>query len=435
MRKLAGTLLGAAVVLVLCAGCAAGQPRRSTPVGADRSSPVSPSASMPAMTHEAAHMSVPAGDVRLTLERLLGHHAVLMIRLMRGPIDREPTFVAAAQQALDRNTNELVSAVGQTYGAQAGSEFRAMWQQHIAALQQYSQAVASGNVQKRQQALDTLRAYSAQYGELIARATHGRLKSAAVANGVARHIHHMVRATDAYAEGNYRRAYEMERMAYAAMFVTGRQLAGAARRPDAPGELPATSDSASESLRSALGRLLGEHAELAFDATRAIVAGQPGAAAAAQALNANTADLLSAMNGAVGNQAASAFGQVWAAHLNALIAFAVAVADSDDAAQSRARARLDMFPARLSSLLAPLSHGRVGAAPIVAALRVHDQQLLQQVTAYAAHDYPTAHALAYSGYDHMFMIAATLADVLAGRSAAAAPLGGAATGGGGMSHR
>jgi hypothetical protein len=434
MRKRTGRLLGAAVALVLCAACIADQPRREVGSGAIRSSSAPASGSTHAMNDEGARSPAPVGDVRLTLERLLGHHAVLMIRLMRGPIDNEPTFVAAARQALDRNTAELVLALGQAYGTTAGSEFRHMWLQHIAALQQYCQAVASRDAEGRRQALITLQAYSARYGDLIARVTHGRLTSAAVANGVAQHVRHMVRATDAYGEGNYQRAFEMERMAYAAMFVTGRQLAVAAPS-DAPGELPVAFNSPSETLRSALGRLLGEHAELAFDATRAIVAGRPGAGAAAQALNANTSDLLQAMNGAVGYQAASSFGRVWAAHINALVAFAVAVADSDDDAQSRARARLDKFPARLSSLLVPLSHGRVRAAAIVAALREHDQQLLQQLTAYAARDYATAHALAYAGYDHMFMIAGTLADVLAGRSAAAAPLGGAATGGGGMSHR
>ena len=434
MRQGAGRLLAATAALVLCAGCAGGQARSDPRIGADGSSSGTPSASTPTMNHDNGDSPAPTADVRLTLERLLGHHAVLMIRLMRGPIDKEPTFVVAAQQALDRNTNELVSAVAQVYGADAGTEFRSMWQEHIAALQQYSQAVASGDADGRRQASSTLRSYSAQYGDLIERVTHGRLASAVVAEGVARHIRHMVRATDAYADGHYEQAFEMERVAYAAMFATGKALAGAAHH-DAHGELPVAVDSPSESLRSGLGRLLGEHVELAFDATRAIVAGQPAAGAAAQALNANTADILAAMNGAVGAEAASSFGEVWATHIDALVAFSVAVADNDDAAQSKARASLDRFPGRLSSLLAPLSHGNVAAAPVVAALREHDQQLLQQVTAYAARDYATAHKLAYAGYDHMFAIAGTLADVLAGRSAAAAPHGGAGTGGGGMTHR
>jgi hypothetical protein len=211
-------------------------------------------------------------------------------------------------------------------------------------------------------------------------------------------------------------------------------MAGAGVRK-ANGELPVAFDSPTENLRSGLGRLLGEHVELAFDATRAIVAGQPSAGAAAKALDENTQEILAAMQAAVGHKAAAAFGDIWAAHIDALVQFSVAVADDDDAAQSTARGHLDSFPGRLSSLLAPLSHGDVAADTVVAALRQHDQQLLQQVTAYAAKDFATAHDLAYDGYDHMFAIAATLSDVLVGKAGATSPGGGADTGGGGAARR
>src|SRR6476660_8248528 len=114
-------LTAATIILVLCSGCTGGPARPDAQRAARASSSAAPSVSTPAMDHQDA---AAAADVRLTLERLLGHHAMLMIRLMRGPIDKEPTFVAAAQQALDRNTDELVSAVAQVYGTQAGNEFR-----------------------------------------------------------------------------------------------------------------------------------------------------------------------------------------------------------------------------------------------------------------------------------------------------------------------
>jgi hypothetical protein len=218
------------------------------------------------------------------------------------------------------------------------------------------------------------------------------------------------------------------------MFSTAKSLAGAAATR-ANGELPVAFDSPAENLRSGLGQLLGEHVELAFDATRAIVAGQPAAEAAAKALNENTQDILAAMHGAVGDQASATFGRVWAAHINALVAFSVGVADDSDKAQAAARATLDDFPGRLSAVLAPLSQGNVAARTVVAALREHDQQLLQQVTAYAAKDYDTSHDLAYAGYDHMFAIAATLADVLGGEAGGTAPHGGADTGAGGTARQ
>ena len=247
---------------------------------------------------------------------------------------------------------------------------------------------------------------------------------------MAAHIHHLVDAVDAYADDDYLAAYEDERTAYAAMFSTGKTLSGAAVASKS-GELPAGFASPPSQLRSALGRLLGEHVELAFDATRAVVTGGPSAEAAAGALNANTEEIIAAMQAALGAADAEEFSRIWAAHIDALVTFAVAVADGDDEAQARARARLDTFPRQLGTLLPGVSGGQVPADTVIAALREHDLQLMQQVTAYAAKDYSTSHNLAYEGYDHMFAIADVLADVLVGRVGATAPLGGAGTGGGG----
>jgi hypothetical protein len=424
--------MAGAAALLLCAACAGG----AEEVRSAGSSSTSPSVSASGDAHHHMAADDPAGqaDLRLRMEQVLGHHAVLMIRLMRGPVDNEPTFVAAAQGALDRNTDELVDAVGHAYGDDAGIQFRSLWEEHVRLLRDYSEAVADQDQAGMDKAMSALDAYAGRYGQLIAAATDGELSADAVAAGVAEHIHHMIRATDAYAAGDFPGAFRLQREAYAAMFGTAKSLAGAAVTR-ANGELPVAFDSPGENLRSGLGQLLGEHVELAFDATRAIVAGQPAAEAAAQALNENTQDILTAMQGAVGDQASAAFGRVWAAHIDALVAFSVGVADDNDEAQAAARARLDHFPGRLSALLAPLSQGNVAAQTVVAALREHDQQLLQQVTAYAAKDYDTSHDLAYAGYDHMFAIATTLADVLGGEAGGTAPGGGADTGAGGAARR
>jgi hypothetical protein len=388
------------------------------------------------MTHE--HMASTAGhnaaDVRLLLEQILGHHAILMVRLMRGPIDKEPGFVEAAQGALSRNTDELVGAVASVYGKSAGSAFRVLWNEHVDALKAYSEALADGDDAAKKKAMNTLDAYASKYGAAVSKLTQGRLSAAAVAKGVAEHIHHLVAAADAYAAKDYDEAFAMERMAYAGMFGTGKALAGAATA-SSTGELPAGFDNPPAQLRSALGRLLGEHVELAFDATRAVVTGNPSADAAAHALDGNTQDIITAMRSVLGASTAARFSEVWAGHIDALVAFAVAVADKDAAAQSAARTRLDKFPGQLGDVLPAVSHGAVSARTVIDALHEHDQQLLQQVTSYAAGDYATSHAIAYDGYLHMHDIAATLADVLEGRAAGDSPRGGAATGGGWFARR
>jgi hypothetical protein len=422
---------GAVAAALLCAACTGAEAQ----VRSAGSASPTPSASSSGTGHVMASNSTRApADVRLLLEQLLGHHAVLMVRLMRGPIDREPRFVAAADTALGENTDELVAAVSSVYGTPAGSSFRTLWVEHVDALKAYSRAVADGDDAGRTKALGVLDAYAAKYGEAVQALTQGRLQAAAVADGVAMHIQHLVAATDAYAAKDYSEAFALQRTAYAAMFGTGQSLAGAAAMQSS-GELPAGFDSPPAQLRSGLGRLLGEHVELAFDATRAVVAGNPSATAAAQALDDNTQDIIAAMQGALGAGSADAFSDIWAGHIDALVAFAVAVADRDPAAQSAARARLDRFPSQLGDVLQPVSRGTVGARTVIDALREHDQQLLQQLTAYAAEDYSTAHEIAYAGYAHMYAIAATLAEVLEGRAAGSSPRGGAATGGGGLARR
>ncbi len=421
----------ALLLAVICSACTSNAGQISSGATATPSPKHSHTMTQPHTSTTAGH---DAADVRLLLEQVLGHHAILMVRLMRGPVDEEPKFVDAAQDALARNTDELVGAVSAVYGTSAGQAFRALWNEHVDALKAYSVALADGDDSEMKKEMDTLDAYAAKYGEAVSQLTQGRLSAAAVTKGVAKHIHHLVAAADAYAAKDYDEAFAMERMAYAGMFGTGKALAGAATESSS-GELPAGFDNPPAQLRSALGRLLGEHVELAFDATRAVVTGNPSANAAAQALDGNTQDIITAMRSVLGASAAAQFSQVWAGHIDALVAFAVAVADKDAAAQSAARTRLDKFPERLGDVLPSASHGAVSATTVIDALHEHDQQLLQQVTSYAAGDYVTSHAIAYDGYLHMHDIASTLADVLEGRAAGDSPRGGAATGGGWLGRR
>ena len=55
------------------------------------------------------------------------------------------------------------------------------------------------------------------------------------------------------------------------------------------------------------------------------------------------------------------------------------------------------FPGQLGDVLPAVSNGAVSAKTVIDALHEHDQQLLQQVTSYAAGDYATSHEIAYDG--------------------------------------
>jgi hypothetical protein len=420
----------ASLVVAACVGCAPATAHE--PPAAE---PVAKAASAHGDMHTvAAPAATSPADVRYALEQILGHHSVLMVRLMRGLVDREDDFVSSAQVVLDRDTDQLTAAVAGAYGQPAADAFRALWVRHIDELTDYARAIGADDQAAQDQAMQQLDGYAKEYGDFIEKATSGRLPSAAVAKGVDAHIHHLLDQADAYAAKDYAKAFQLQREAYAAMFSTGKSLAGAVvSRPS--GELPAGFDEAPQRLRSALGQLLGEHVELAFDATRAAVAGSPAASEGIRALDGNTRDILTALQAALGPGAATSFSRVWGSHIDALVQFTVAIAENDEAGQAAARRKIDAFPPELTKLLAGVSGGRVAAQPVVDALAQHDQQLLQQVTAYAAKDYGRAQEIAYDGYAHMFRIATTLAGALEGRAAGQAPRGGAATGGGGTASR
>ena len=423
-RTVASAGAAALVLAVLTGGCASTGTTDTGPA----TTTTSPSA--PAGHDHSEQKAATPRQVRLLMERLLGHHTILMIRLMRGPVDGEDRFVDAASDALERNTDELAEAISMVYDDDAAAGFVNLWSDHVESLVAYSRALANGDQSAQDRAQQALDRYCDEYGRFIEDLTEGGASAEAVTEGVAMHVHHLVAATDAYEAGDYRSAYDGERTAYSAMFGQGKALSRAAL-VQSTGELAAGFASRATGLRSALGRLLGEHVELAFDATRAIVVGSPSADAAAAALNENTQEIITAMQGALGDELAATFSDIWAAHIDAVVQFAVAVADDDDEAQARARAELDRFPIQLGRVLPEVAEGRVAAEAVIAALQEHDEQLLQQITAYAARDYVTSHDLAYEGYDHMYAIADTLARALEGHAAGAAPKGGAATGAGG----
>jgi predicted small secreted protein len=60
----------------------------------------------------------PAADLRVTLDTLLGEHALLAIAASQKGLDGDPDFEAAAA-ALDANSVEVSQAIGAVYGDEA----------------------------------------------------------------------------------------------------------------------------------------------------------------------------------------------------------------------------------------------------------------------------------------------------------------------------
>jgi hypothetical protein len=163
-------------------------------------------------------------------------------------------------------------------------------------------------------------------------------------------------------------------------------------------------------LRAKLEQLLGQHAILTVRLTRARLRGDGDLAQSADAaLGKNTADLGELIGTVYGAEAAEKFEQLWFGHVTYLFNYSRGVAGKDEAVKSQARRQLDDYTTNLSQFLEAATK-KAAPAPVVAAqLRMHVDQLLQQVDAYAGEDYERAFALEREGYAHMFPLGKALA--------------------------
>jgi hypothetical protein len=163
-------------------------------------------------------------------------------------------------------------------------------------------------------------------------------------------------------------------------------------------------------LRAKLEQLLGQHAILTVRLTRARLRGDGDLAQVADAaLGENTGDLGELIGTVYGGEAAEEFEQLWFGHVTYLFDYSRGVADKDEAVKSQARRQLDDYTTNLSQFLEAATK-KAAPAPVVAAeLRMHVDQLLQQVDAYASEDYERAFALERESYAHMFPLGKALA--------------------------
>jgi hypothetical protein len=430
MRLRTGLLAPLTLVTVVLAAAAA-----CAPSTAGRSS--SP-ASAPAAGHHATTMAAPTAaakasprKLRAQFEQLLGLHALLAVRLMRGVVAAAPDFVPVASASLQDNTDALSQLVTTAYGGAHGDRFTQLWQRHITDLLSYANGVAGNDASAKQAARTALLADADAYGSWVAEASDGRVRAGDAAAGVRMHVQELMTQADAYAARDYAKAYRIERQAYQHMFTAGAALAKASVTP----ELAVGLDAPPEKLRSAFAMLLGEHMELIIDTQRATFAGSSEFKAAAAQVNANTAALTDGMGAIVGPKKAKEFQSAWAEHVEGLLAYTAAVAGSDDVGKATAEKNLDAFAARLALYFSDIVRSELPVEPLTEAITMHDTHLTNHVDAYAAKRYDQALQLELDGYQQMLGVANTLVGAIQKTVKPQLPVGGSQTGGGGTAHR
>ena len=187
----------------------------------------------------------PAVDLQITLDRLLGEHALIAIEAMRNGLTGAADFDASTA-ALQGNTDDLTAAIESVYGADAGEAFRAQWEAHIGFFVDYTVALAGGDTAAQEAALEDLAGYREDFSNFLDTATGGNVPADGAADALAAHVDQLIAAIDAYANDDFAAAFAAEREGFAHMFMTGQVLAGgiAGQFPDEFPTTPIPSDTA-----------------------------------------------------------------------------------------------------------------------------------------------------------------------------------------------
>jgi hypothetical protein len=435
-RRLQAAATATLLALGLATGCSGHDSGNRTGSGPREHAGASPTA---VMAHPAAaRLDLQAPDaavqLRSALEMSLGDHVLLTVELMRDRLGRGPSGRAqAAIDAVTANTDTLSSAIEGLFGATAAATFTELWSAHVKDLADYASALAAHDDAVVRQAEADLRQTEADLGAFLSDATGHRLGAAAARAAVTMHVQMLLDQASRYAAGDYAASYRLETRGLEHMITVADTLAMAIARTKGL----ATRDLSSprRQLQSALARLFAEHMGVVVEAMRADVDRAADFGPVGDTLNLNTSALGAAIGALYGQAAARAFTQLWAQHVDALIAYADATARHDDAGKQAAQRSLDDFATKMAEFLATATDQRLPAVQLSGALTEHDQHLTTQLDAYATGDFSRAQQIAATGYAHMFTLADALATAIGNSVAARLPRGGAQTGGGGTARR
>jgi hypothetical protein len=355
-----------------------------------------------ALPAAAAAPPTPVIQLRETLGRTLGEHTFLAMEAMRSVV-QETHDPAPLVAALEDNSTQLQSAFGGIYGRPAGAEFGRLWRQHIDALVGYATARQAADEQTATAMLTTLATYRRDFSAFLSR-TDPNLGGEHEAVALQLHIDQLV----AFADSEYERAFQAERVAYGHMFELGDVFALAiSDRFPKRFQGARVAFSPSGELRMDLGRLLGEHLVLAAQAMRAGVDGSPDAEAAADALAENTQELSTVVARVYGQAAGDAFADAWAPHVDDYLTYVGAIAAGDSAGRDAALAALRAYPPDIANFFADANpkFSRVALREMIAN---HVQSLIDIVDRYSAGDFAGSVSAVRAAHNHMFQVSAAM---------------------------
>lgn len=347
-----------------------------------------------------------AAELRVRLDALFGEHALLAVFAMQKRYDGAANREQAAA-GLGKNTERLAATLRSTYGEEAGKTFEPLWSSYVEALLNYAQAAAAGDETARTQTANGLAAYAKELAQFWARLLPDL--GAGLEEGAKRHTDLMLQAFDAYADKNYAAAYKSMREAYAHAMASADLLAAgvAAQSPDrfdASGMKTRKAD-----LRSALGRLLGEHALTATFAVEKSIDGASDFDQAAAALNENAEDLAAAVASVYGETAGASFRTAWTSRTRCILDYAKAAASKDESARTIAAGNLEKAQADLAQFFANANPQHGSKPELMNGLNTQ----IGQVTLALDHEVRGEYAAAYANMETAYAKMLPIADLLA----------------------
>jgi len=408
LKDLKTTLALLSILALAVAAVASGALRPSHATGGGDGS----MAGMAGMKMGSTAAAPKAVQLRITLNRLLGEHALLAIQATQRGYAGGKDFTALAKQ-LDLNSVAISKAIASAYGPAAGRTFlngKDLWRAHIADFVAYTVASAKHDDAGKKQAVADLMRYVQAQAAFFAKAT--RLPKQALVNDLTAHVLQLKGQLDAFAAGKYPQSYVLARGAYAHMGMTADLLAAAIAKQKHLG----STTSPAANLEVGLDRLLGEHALLATWATQSGYAGAKSFPALAAQLDANSVAISKAIASVYGAGAGRAFlngKDLWRAHIRFFVDYTVASGKHDSAAKKRAVSNLLAYVQVQAAFFAKATG--LPKQALVNDLTAHVLQLKGALDDYATGRYGATFALVDGAYAHMYMTGHVLAGAIAGQ--------------------
>lgn len=359
---------------------------------------------MPAATNATG-----AATLRVTLERLLSEHTVLLAQLSAASFDGRTDEFRAINAALDANSVDLSKTFGQIYGPDVEKQFLVSWRTHIGLFVDYLGGTIAKNKAKQDKAISDLNAWSDSLGDMLNKA-NPKLDKGTIAGLFKTNIQNTKDVLDAHAAKDYPKSYTATRKAFAQMDAIAVVLATgiAAQAPD---KFDGKADASGANLRASFTGLLTEHVFLVSAASRAALNNQATEFKAANdALTANSVDLSKAISGVYGADAEKNFLALWNKHNGLYVDYMTGLVKKDKAAQDKAMSDLQTFAGDFGKFIETLTSKNLAADAATGFAKANVQSVKDLVDAQAAKDYAKTANVFRTAFAQMPMLADPLAD-------------------------